>query len=105
MPNRFPDVGCWYKEIQQNILFEVVAIDERNLTIETQLLDGEISEYDFDSWDELIIEQVEEPEDWRNPFELSGEDKLDPDLPMHPESWSSPLSEIEPLYMHGVEDF
>ena len=28
-----------------------------------------------------------------------------PDLPFHPEDWSSPLNSIEPDAMYGVEDF
>ena len=43
--------------------------------------------------------------DWRNPFELDGEESADPDLPFHPEDWSGPLNNIEPEFMNGVEDF
>ena len=100
-----PAVGEWYKDLQTNALFEVVDWDPDSLTIETQYLDGEVSEYDLDSWREMLLLKVEAPEDWRTAFELDDEDLLDPDLPFHPEDWNSPLNSIEPDTMYGVEDF
>ncbi len=100
-----PTVGRWYKDIQTNALFEVVAWDPAALTIETQYLDGEVTEYDIDAWRELLLVHVEAPEDWRTPFELSDEDALDPDEPFHPEQWNNPLSSIEPEYMNGVDEY
>ena len=99
-----PQVGNWYKDIQTGAEFEVVAWDPEALLVEVQHIDGEITEYDLDSWKELLLIAIEEPEDWRNPFELDSEDSLDPDQPFHPEDWSGPLSQIEPEYMNGVED-
>ena len=99
-----PAVGAWYKDLQTNSLFEVVAWDPAAHLIETQYLDGEITEYDLEAWRELTLQKVEAPEDWRTPFELDDEDGLDPDLPFHPEDWNSPLNYIEPDIMYGVED-
>lgn len=100
-----PVVGGWYKDMQTSALFEVIDWDPTTLTIETQYLDGEVSEYDLDAWREMLLEPAEAPEDWRAAFELDDEDLLDPDLPMHPEDWTSPLTSIEPEAMYGVEDF
>lgn len=100
-----PVVGAWYRDLQTNALFEIVDWDPSELTIETQYLDGEVAEYDLDAWREMLLEPAEPPEDWRAPFELDDDDMLDPDLPMHPEEWASPLSSIEPDAMYGVEDF
>ena len=100
-----PTVGEWYKDLQTNSLFEVVAWDPAAHLIETQYLDGEITEYDLDAWRELTLLKVEAPEDWRTPFELDDEDGMDPDMPFHPEDWNSPLNYIEPDIMYGVEDF
>lgn len=99
-----PVVGNWYKDLQTHALFEVVAWDTSTLTIETQYLDGEVSEYDLDAWREMFLEKAEAPEDWRAAFELDGEDRLDPDLPYHPEDWRNPLSFIEPEFVLGFED-
>ena len=99
-----PVVGGWYKDLQTHALFEIVDWDPSTLTIETQYLDGEVSEYDLDAWREMTLERAEPPEDWRAAFELDDDDMLDPDLPMHPEDWSNPVNSIEPDAMYGVED-
>jgi len=100
-----PVVGAWYKDLQTHELFEVVDWDPTTLTIETQYLDGEVAEYDLDAWREMQLATAEAPEDWRAPYELTDEDSLDPDMPMHPEDWGNPLNTIEPDAMYGVEDF
>ena len=100
-----PDVGGWYKDLQSNMLFEVVAWDPSRLTIEAQYLDGEVTEYDLDAWRQLLLQRAEAPEDWRSAYELDDEDGLDPDLPFHPEAWNSPINSIEPDAMYGVEEF
>ncbi|MBM68446.1 MAG: hypothetical protein CME43_03085 [Haliea sp.] len=99
-----PTVGSWYRDIETGELFEVVALDEAARTVETQFLDGEVTEYDLEVWRMLQLQRAAAPEDWRTPFELDDEDGLDPDLPYHPEEWSNPLSTIEPDTMLGVED-
>jgi hypothetical protein len=99
-----PSIGVWYKDIQQKITFEVVAVDDTELSIETQLIDGEVGGYDFDSWKELILIEVEEPEDWRNVFELGDEDYLDSNDTMHPEDWTNPLNVIESDIVNGILD-
>lgn len=99
-----PVVGGWYKDLQTNMLFEVVAWEPTTLSIEAQCLDGEVTEYDLDGWRELLLQKAEAPEDWRTPYELVDEDGLDPDLPFQPEDWNNPLNMIEPDTMYGVED-
>lgn len=99
-----PEVGAWYQDLQTGIVFEVVAVDDAAQTIETQCREGEISEYDFDSWRETQLILAEEPEDWRDAFELAREDSSDPDQPLHPEDWSGPLNQIEPEYINGLVD-
>ncbi|WP_019530282.1 DUF6763 family protein [Dasania marina] len=104
MRNIMPSVGNWYKELQGGGIFEVVAVDDISQTIETQHIDGEINEFDLENWHELQLLEVEEPEDWRNAYELSHEDSLDPDAAIRPEEWSSPVSYIETDIMNGVLD-
>ncbi len=99
-----PLIGRWYKELDTGALFEVVAWDDRAQAAEVQFLDGEIAEFDRDTWNALALASAAEPEDWRTPFELSGEDGIDPDLPFHPQDWNNPLNSIEPDTMWGVED-
>ena len=99
-----PRVGVWYRDLQTQAVLEVVDWDPSSLTIETQYLDGEVSEYDLDEWREMLLTEIEAPEDWRAPFELDDDDLLDPDLPIHPEDWANPLNSIEPDTMYGVDD-
>jgi hypothetical protein len=97
-------IGSWYQDIQSGAQFEVVAIDENTQSIEVQLLDGAVCEYDADSWSQLPLRPMEEPEDWRHALELSREDEPDPDNPFRPERWDSPLDHIEPDIANGLED-
>ncbi|HUH38256.1 MAG TPA: DUF6763 family protein [Spongiibacteraceae bacterium] len=99
-----PEVRSWYRDIAQDMLFEVVAIDEAAQTIDIQLVDGAVCEYDLDSWRELELETAEEPEDWRDAYALSQEDCPDPDSPQYPEDWSGPISQIEPDTINGLID-
>ncbi len=99
-----PEVGNWYRDLHQGTMFEVVAVDDLEQTIETQMLDGALAEYDFDNWNELSLEEIEEPEDWRNAYELAQEDNIDPDATIYPEDWNSPLSIIESDVVYGVLD-
>ena len=52
-----PAVGNWYKH-ENGDLFEVVAIDAADATVEIQYFDGTIEEIDFDSWQELELEEA-----------------------------------------------
>jgi len=99
-----PSVGKWYKELQQGTIFEVVSVDESEQTIETQLIDGEVSDYDFDSWNQLLFEEVEEPENWSNAYEMNTEDFLDSDAAIHPDEWNNPINLIETDIVNGIFD-
>ncbi|MFT7287523.1 MAG: hypothetical protein ACI87W_001637 [Halieaceae bacterium] len=100
-----PCIGNWYQDSQTGTLFEVVAIDGDGATLQVQYVDGEIADFDMDSWGELVLLRAAAPEDWRPAFELDTEDELDPDAAMHPLQWGSPLSRIEPETMLGVDEY
>ena len=84
----------WFKTATgQN--FEVVALDEDDGTVEIQYYDGAVEELDMDSWEELAMEPVEPPEDWSGSMDLDRED-YGVDLEQNtPESWGSPLDDID----------
>lgn len=90
-----PVIGHWYKDLQSGALFEVVAWDDNAATAEVQFLDGEIAEFDQETWAEMSLLPAVEPEDWRSSYELSAEDGIDPDRPIHPTEWGNPLNRIE----------
>ena len=69
-----PTINQWYKDVENNLTFKVVAIDESDDTIEIQHNNGDIGQYDTDSWYNSTFDFIEEPEDWSAPFELDAED-------------------------------
>lgn len=104
MKSPTPLIGNWYKDIQQGTIFEVVAYDERAKTIEAQLIDGEVCEYDLENWRHLPLESIDGPEDWRSGYSLSEEDGIDTDLPYRPDDFSNPLNRIETDIINGLID-
>src|SRR5665213_3549914 len=72
-----PIVGQWYRG-GTNELFEVVAIDDQDQTIEIQYFDGSVTEVDFDSWNEQLLDELidaaEPPEDWSGAVDVEAED-------------------------------
>ena len=54
-----PEIGLWYRDID-NRLFEVVAL-ENDDAIEVQYYDGDVTEYDRESWDLLCVNMISEP--------------------------------------------
>jgi hypothetical protein len=68
-----PGIGDWYR-LTGGELFEVVALDEDDGTIEIQYFDGTIEEMDVedwnDQWDEGALESAEAPEDWSGSVDI-----------------------------------
>lgn len=54
-----PEIGLWYRDID-NRLFEVVALENED-AIEVQYYDGDVTEYDRESWDLLCVNVISEP--------------------------------------------
>jgi hypothetical protein len=72
-----PIVGQWYRG-STNELFEVVAIDHQDETIEIQYFDGTVTEMEFDSWNDQLLDQLidaaDAPEDWSGAVDMEAED-------------------------------
>jgi hypothetical protein len=64
-----PIIGSWYKDLENNLKFKVVAMDEIDDSIEVQYLNGDIGEYDHDSWYGSTFDYIEAPEDWSAAFD------------------------------------
>ena len=54
-----PEIGCWYRDIE-NRSFEVVALESED-AIEVQYYDGDVTEFDRESWDLLCVNVISEP--------------------------------------------
>lgn len=89
-----PEVGLWYRDIE-NRVFEVVALESDD-AIEVQYYDGDVTEYDRESWDLLCVNIISEPgvsldmyDDSLDDEEYILSDKL------KPISWDNVVGEIE----------
>jgi hypothetical protein len=59
-----PAPGQWYENAEEEETFQVLSVDEDSELIEIQYLDGDIEEIDLETWAEMDLEKVEEPEGW-----------------------------------------
>ncbi|HYX73895.1 MAG TPA: DUF6763 family protein [Steroidobacteraceae bacterium] len=72
-----PGIGDWYR-LNGGALFEVVALDDDDGTIEIQYFDGTVEEMDIEDWEaqweEGALESAEAPEDWSGSVDVEGND-------------------------------
>jgi len=88
-----PVIGNWYRR-PNGALFEVVALDEDEETVELQFFDGTIDEVDYESWPSLLTIQVGAPEDWLGSVDMDPEDFTGKDDGI-PKGWHDPLEILE----------
>jgi hypothetical protein len=72
-----PVVGQWYENIDESESFRVLSVDEDAELIEIEYLDGDVEELDLETWQELDLDKIEEPEGWAGSraAEAEGEEK------------------------------
>lgn len=105
MASQVPIIGAWYEDATDDEIFEVVAVDEHAGSIEIQYVDGEVSEIDLDTWQQLVLFEAEAPEDWRASYALSNEDSLSSDDIFIPDNWNDPLQDMDSDTIYGLDDF
>ncbi len=95
MPAKWkPVVSQWYRHRDKGQRFQVTAIDKTEDMVEIQYFDGDVEEFDRDSWYELDIEPIEPPEDWTGPLDDIEKDDLGYiETDMTGEDWAAPLRE------------
>jgi hypothetical protein len=73
-----PGIGDWYRQKEGGALFEVVAFDDDDGTIEIQYFDGTVEEMDIDDWDgqweDGALETADPPEDWTGSVDVEPDD-------------------------------
>jgi hypothetical protein len=73
-----PGIGDWYRQKEGGALFEVVAFDDDDGTIEIQYFDGTVEEMDVDDWEaqwnDGALESADPPEDWSGSVDVEPED-------------------------------
>lgn len=103
MAAKAPLIGEWYADQDTQQLFEIVVFDDQGLTVEVQFVDGEVSEFDIETWHSLNLELAAPPEDWSASYEVSREDidfnELSNDY------LADPLATLEPESLLGYDDF
>lgn len=102
MQMRHAEIGNWYRDRQTGALFEVVAIDDDSQSIDVQMAEGELCEYDFDSWRQLDLEPIGESDDWLHASRYTAGEVADDDLDAT--GWDNPLDMIEPDITTGLFD-
>ena len=83
MAIQYPVIGQWFRR-PYGTLFEVVAIDDDDRTVEIQQFDGTIDELDIERWPDLLLTEISAPEDWSGSVDMDPEDytgKKDHEMP------------------------
>jgi hypothetical protein len=70
-----PAKGQWYQNVEEDETFRVLSVDEDAELVEIEYLDGDIEEMDIDSWHEMDLEKIEEPEGWADKDDEEDEDE------------------------------
>ena len=90
-----PRVGAWYRDTRGR-RFEAVAVDEGERLVEVQYFDGDVSELDFEAWEQTVVEEIAAPEDWTGPFDdVESDDLGDTERPMRPQDRDGPWNELD----------
>ena len=82
-----PVPGQWYRNLEEEESFRVLSVDEDSELLEIEYLDGDIEEIDLETWHEMDLERIEEPEGWS---ESDDEDESEDD-----EDWEEEEEEEE----------
>ena len=68
-----PEIGSWFR-LAEGKTFEVVAVDDKDQTVEIQHFDGTVEEVDADSWRQMSAEPIEAPDDWTGSLDVDTAD-------------------------------
>lgn len=96
MAVRYPVIGHWFRR-PNGALFEVVAVDEEDGTIEIQQFDGTIGEVEIENWPELLLVEVSAPEDWSGSVDMDPEDYIGTKEGDMPKGFHDPLAFLDKL--------
>jgi len=82
-----PAVGQWYENIDENESFRVLSVDEDAELVELEYLDGDIEEVDLETWHELDLDKIDEPEGWAGSAEDEDEEEEEEEKDDLDETW------------------
>ena len=96
MAVKYPVIGHWFRR-SNGTLFEVVAVDEQDSTIEIQQFDVTIDEVDLEAWPELFPVEVSAPDDWSGAVDMDPEDYVGQKEGEIPPGFHDPLAFLDKL--------
>ncbi len=94
MAVQYPVIGNWFRR-PGGTLFEVVAIDEDDGTVEIQQFDGTIGEIEIEYWPQLLLVEAAAPEDWSGSVDMDPEDYVGRKPSDMPAGFHDPLAFLE----------
>lgn len=100
MASFFPAVGSSFQELTTGLIFEIIAVDEQNDTMEVQYQDGDIAEFDKESWSHHDVVMTTTHAYARDRF---GDSPFEHDEPQ--QFYGNPLEDIEPDSFGGFDDY
>jgi hypothetical protein len=59
-----PVPGQWYEDLEREETFQVISLDPDEELVRIQWLEGDVEEFDLDTWSEMDVEPTDEPEGW-----------------------------------------
>ncbi len=89
-----PVIGHWFQR-PSGTMFEVVAIDEDDSTVEIQQFDGTIDQIDIEIWPKLLLLEVSAPEDWSGSVDMDPEDYVGKSDNEVPAGFQDPLAFLD----------
>lgn len=105
MTSPSPVVGNWYRSMD-GTLFEVVAIDRDDETIEVQHFDGTLEELDAEIWGEQEFEAAVAPDDWSGSVDVEPEDyEVESDMTAVGSIWTDPLTSLDRAETSGYSEW
>ena len=69
--------GQWYENLEEEESFRVLSVDEDSELLEIEYLDGDIEEIDLETWHEMDLERIQEPEGWSESDDEDTEEEED----------------------------
>ena len=94
MDIQYPLIGHWFSR-PNGALFEVVALDEDDGTIEIQQFDGTIGEVDVENWPQMLLVEVRAPDDWSGSVDMDPEDYVGLSGSEMPSGYHDPLAFLD----------
>lgn len=94
MTVQYPVIGSWFRR-PNGALFEVVAVDEDDGTIEIQQFDGTIGEIDIENWPGLLLVENSAPEDWSGSVDMDPDDYVGDKEGEMPSGFHDPLAFLD----------